>query len=309
MSVQIAHRAYGWLIAIVILCGQTFNLTAQQEWSYAQYLFNLYDVNAAYAGNHHALSSTVRHRAQWAGMDGAPQSQQVSLHTPLAGEKLGVGLRIQRETIGAREQWMARGSAGYRIPIRDGSFSFALAGGVIRQELNPEGVTARDWNDPHLDGQHWRSTSVTFDAAIFFHTTKWFAGIEANRLNRSAMQWSDVSMARSFIHVNAVAGKYVKIGKNDLLAFTGLLRFSEPGVLQSDVNLSWLLNNRIWFGAGYRTQAGPIFLIECNVNRQLRIGYSYDTNLKALRGYQDGSHELFIAFNLKPRDDRSIRQF
>jgi len=305
----LTYHVRAWFIACVSICWILNCANAQQDWSYAQYLFNLYDVNAAYAGNHHALSGSVRHRAQWVGLEGAPQSQQVSLHAPLAGEKLGVGVRIQRESIGARQQWMVRGSAGYRIPIRDGSFSFALAGGLIRQELNPGGIAAQDWNDPQLDGQHWRSTSVSFDAAIFFHTTKWFAGIEANRLNRSAMQWSDQSLARSFIHVNAVGGRYLKIGGNDLLAFTGLLRFSEPGLLQSDLNISWLWNNRIWFGAGYRTEAGPIFLIECNVNRQLRIGYSYDTNLQAMRGYQDGSHEILVAFNLKPRDDRSIRQF
>jgi type IX secretion system PorP/SprF family membrane protein len=290
-------------------CCLSLELVAQQEWSSTQYLFNLYDVNVAYAGNHHSLSAAIRHRSQWTGIDGAPRTQSVSLHAPVANERLAWGLRVHRETIGAREQWMSRASLAYRIPRRDGSFSFALAGGIIRQELDPSGITAQDWNDPQLDGQHWMSTSLTFDAAAFIHGAKWFAGLEANRLNRSEMKWTDNAQARSFLHANLIGGRYFKLSENDMLALTSIVRFSEPSFLSAEVNVSYLWKNLVWLGAGYRYLSGPLFLAEINVTRQFRIGYSYDMNTGALRGHQDGSHEVFIGYNLRPRDDKSIRYF
>lgn len=290
-----------WLTATRVL--------GQQEWTSTQYLFNLYDVNLAYAGNHNSLSTALRHRAQWAGIEGAPATQMVSLHAPVAANKLGWGTRIQRESIGAREQWMAKASLAYRMNVREGTFSFALGGGFMRQEINPGGITARDWNDPQLDGQRWVSTSALLDAAVFYHTSKWFAGLEGNRINRSMMKWTDDSQARSFTQVNAVAGHYFKLSENDLLALTGIARIVETGMAQAEVNLTWLWNNKLWLGAGYRLHSGPVAIAECNISRQFRIGYAYDVHMGELRNRQAGSHELFIGYNLKPRDDRSIRYF
>jgi len=282
---------------------------AQQEWISTQYLFNLYDVNTAYAGNHHALSTGIRHRAQWEGVDGAPQSQLVSMHAPALNGRIGWGMRLQRESIGARSQWMGRASLAYRIPLRDGSFSFALGGGVIRQEMDPASITAQDWNDPQLNGADWTSTSVTWDAACFIHGSRWFAGFEVNRINRGPMAWSSVSDARLFLHGNVIGGRYFKLNEDNLLACTAIARVAEPGIMQAEANLTCLWKNKVWLGAGYRYPSGPVAIAEVNISRQLRLGYSYDLNSGALRDRQDGSHEVFIGYNLKPRDDKSIRQF
>jgi type IX secretion system PorP/SprF family membrane protein len=294
-------------LGIALLASVT--MLGQQEWTSTQYLFNLYDINAAYAGNHHALSAALRHRAQWTGIEGAPSTQMASLHAPLLKGRLGWGLRVQRETIGAREQWMSRGSFAYRMPQRDGSLSFALAAGIIRQEMDPDGISARDWNDPQLDGAGWRSTMLTLDAAVFYHTSRWFAGLEANRLNRAEMRWEENSQSRAYMHANLTAGRYFRMRERDLVALTGLVRLAEPGLYQADVNLTYLWRNMIWIGGGYRLHSGPVFLAECNFTRQFRAGYTYDIHTGRFRGAQGGSHEVFIGYNIKPRDDRSIRQF
>jgi len=304
-----AHYISLRAVVSVLCCLVGYAGIAQQEWTSTQYLFNLYDVNAAYAGNHHALSTAMRHRTQWIGMEGAPSTQMLSMHAPLAGEKLGWGMRIQRESIGAREQWNARGSMAYRVQMGNGVLSMALAGGILRQEIDPNGITAQDWNDPQLNGQRWTSTSLLADAALFYHTTRWFAGVEANRINRAPMNWSPESKARSFSQANIIAGQYFKVGPNDLISLTGIVRVTENGMAQAELNVCWLWNNKLWMGGGYRVHSGPVVIAECNVTKQFRIGYAYDMHVGALRQYQQGSHEVFIGYNLKPRDDRSIRYF
>ncbi|MEO5641936.1 MAG: type IX secretion system membrane protein PorP/SprF, partial [Bacteroidia bacterium] len=56
---------------------------AQQDPSFSQYFFNPMYVNPGYAGSRDVLSGTLVHRSQWVGMEGAPESQSLNIHSAL----------------------------------------------------------------------------------------------------------------------------------------------------------------------------------------------------------------------------------
>ncbi|NQX92477.1 MAG: type IX secretion system membrane protein PorP/SprF, partial [Flavobacteriales bacterium] len=62
------------------------------------------------------------------------------------------------------------------------------------------------------------------------------------------------------------------------------------------------INNSIWVGASYRWGDSVDAMFEYAVNRQLRIGYAFDWTLSKLQNHQ-GSHELFIGFDLQKKKD------
>ncbi len=49
-------------------------LFAQQDAQYTQYMYNTMSVNPAYAGSRGQLSFAGLYRAQWIGLDGAPET-------------------------------------------------------------------------------------------------------------------------------------------------------------------------------------------------------------------------------------------
>ncbi|MCC6599139.1 MAG: PorP/SprF family type IX secretion system membrane protein [Crocinitomicaceae bacterium] len=294
---------------VLFLCMGSYYVSAQQDWNYTQYVFNLYDINTAYAGNHHIPSFSLRHREQWLGTDGAPQTSVLTFHTPSVNEKLGWGFRMQQETIGARELWMFRPSFAYKVRAGDGKFSFSLAPAFIRQSMNSDKITARDETDPLYLGNRWTSSVFSADAALMYSTLTWFGGVEFSHLNGSKMKWGDGANGSYIVHCNAVAGYLIKLSENDLIAFTGLGRFTTSGQVQAEANATWLWNNFLWLGAGYRIGAGINFLAEWNVSKKLRIGYSIDLPVGEMQTYMGSSHELFLGFNIGSYSPSSIRYF
>jgi type IX secretion system PorP/SprF family membrane protein len=67
--------------------------------------------------------------------------------------------------------------------------------------------------------------------------------------------------------------------------------------VQFDVNLNFLLSNIFWVGASYRSGDAVVGIVEYQINRQLRVGYSYDYTLSKLRNHSSGSHEFMIGYD------------
>ena len=62
-----------------------FNVQAQQDAQYTQYMYNTLSVNPAYAGSRDVFSFVGLYRTQWVGLDGAPDTFTASMHSPLSG--------------------------------------------------------------------------------------------------------------------------------------------------------------------------------------------------------------------------------
>jgi len=105
-------------LVFVLFLVTTFSASAQQRPLSSLNMFSLFDANAAYSGNSEALSIAARFRSQWVGFEGAPTGQSVSVHSPISYPALGAGLKIYRETIGAREQLQALASCSYHFSTK-----------------------------------------------------------------------------------------------------------------------------------------------------------------------------------------------
>jgi len=67
------------IITILLILGFE-NSNAQQLPQFTQYMYNTISINPAYAGSRNALSIVALNRNQWAGFDGGPQTQTLSIH-------------------------------------------------------------------------------------------------------------------------------------------------------------------------------------------------------------------------------------
>jgi hypothetical protein len=50
-------------------------------------------------------------------------------------------------------------------------------------------------------------------------------------------------------------------------------------------------------GASYRSGDAIVGIFEYQVDRKLRIGYSYDYTLSELKSYSSGSHEIMLGYD------------
>src|SRR5665647_1044106 len=110
------------------LLGQMFPLSDH-------YMYNALAINPAFAGCHDALSATISYRNQWVGFEDAPKSQILSVHTPLDNDRVGVGLLVERNSIGIFKETDIIGNYAYRMELQDGKLALGLGVGVTMYNI------------------------------------------------------------------------------------------------------------------------------------------------------------------------------
>lgn len=304
---NIVRQSHFVLVALLMLLFT--ELHAQQEWGYTQYLFNMYDVNSAYAGNHNVGSFSVRYRSQWIRMPGAPETQYISYNSPIFHHKVGLGVKLLNESIGARNQMIAKASAAYKLHFQNATLSVGFGGGVVRQGMDLNALKAYDRQDVQLQNLGERMWTPLVDVSAFYNTDRFFAGVESGRLNRSNIWKNDNSIARLYYRIDLVSGYILPIKRDARLLLSGMLRVSEYELWQAELNILFMVKNRFWFGGGYRWNSNAQVMACYNVTEQLRMGVSYDISTTAIKGYNDGSAEVFLGFVFKEKEGKSIRYF
>lgn len=120
-------------VLLVVLALES--VSAQQDAQYTQYMFNTLAVNPAYAGSRGQLSIAALYRAQWVGLDGAPTTQTLNLHSPIRNSNLGYGVSIVNDEIGdgVVQETYIDATVSYTLKLaQDRKLSFGVkVGGVI----------------------------------------------------------------------------------------------------------------------------------------------------------------------------------
>ena len=68
--------------------------------------------------------------------------------------------------------------------------------------------------------------------------------------------------------------------------------------LQIDVSGNFLFNQKLTLGAAYRYNAAVSALAGFQVSEMLFVGYAYDYETSQLHKFNQGSHEIFLRFEL-----------
>lgn len=277
------------------------SLYAQQESLLSQYMFNGLVLNPAYAGSKDYASITAMFRKQWTGFQGAPVTESVSIHGPLKNKKVGLGLMIANDHIGVTNQTDVYGSYAYHIPLRKGKLALGLQFGLSYIKSNFSDLTVWEGNDQVFELNTQTNLLPNFGAGAYYYSDKFYAGISVPHLmNYDPDRTLGVEIKDAFRqtrHYFLASGFVLDAGKDLKIKPSVLLKYVFGAPVQYDINLNFLLNDILWVGATYRSKDAMVILIEYQVNRKLRFGYSYDLTLSRLKNYQSGSHEIMVGYD------------
>lgn len=171
-----------FILIILVLGLKGFS---QQDPQYSLYMFNPIGVNPGYAGSRDVLSAVLVHRSQWIGLDGAPKTQAFSLNMPLNKSKMGVGLQIVNDKIGAHTAQTLKGTYAYRLRLGRGKLAFGLSGGILNYNF--------DWNK--IDYQQQEDIIPTqapesfiipiVDFGMYYNTKTFYIGAAIESINEA----------------------------------------------------------------------------------------------------------------------------
>lgn len=290
-------------------------VTAQQDPQYTQYMYNPIVVNPAYAGNRGVMSIMGLHRSQWVGLDGAPRTQTLSLHTPISNSRVGLGLSVVNDEIGPADETYAAADFSYTIPVGDDArLSFGIKGGVHLLNVDFTRLNIFNTGDTRLQENVENRLSPTVGAGLYYHTERFYLGLSTpNLLQTDHFDSSNDSGATTFVaqervHFFGTAGYVFDLNDNIKFKPATLLKVVAGAPLQLDVTGNFLFNDKFTVGAAYRWSAAVSAMVGFQVSDQMLLGFAYDRETTELGNavFNDGSYELFARFELFNSYDRII---
>ena len=306
-----------YLFATLLFVGiMASGVNAQQDAQYTQYMYNTLSVNPAYAGSRGQLSFAGLYRSQWVGLDGAPETFTINLHSPIRNSRLGYGVSIVNDNIGdgVVQETYLDAVVSYTIDLAmDAKLSFGLKAGGNMLSLDFNGLRNFDQevvNQNNIDNRF----TPNFGLGVYYHTDKFYAGLSAPNVLESEYFDNDNSgdgvnfLSAERMNIYLITGYVFDIGA-DLQFKPALLTKAVSGApLQVDLSASFLFANKFSFGAAYRWDAAVSGLVGFQVTDQIMLVLAYDRETTELGGTQfnDGSFEVFLRLELLKSFQRTI---
>lgn len=292
-------------IITVLLVSLSLGSTAQQDLLVSQYMFNHLLLNPAYAGSHEYMMATLLYRKQWVDFKGAPETQVASLHGPLGLSQFGWGALISHDKIGVTDRTDAYLNAAYHLKVGPKMhLSLGLRGGGGYYSYKNSDLTYWDEGDPAFAGNRVSKFLPNVGAGLYLYSKKFYAGLSVPTIisyDPSKSLSFDVSggdvVPHQVRHYFATVGTAIELSQDVVMKPSVLVKYVDNAPVEADFNINFLLANTVWIGGSYRTGDSFVGILELQLSKKLRLGYSYDFTFTDIKDYSSGSHEIMLGYD------------
>ena len=310
---------------------------SQQLPIYSQYMSNPISINPAIAGTEKYTSLRFTSRQQWVGIEGAPNTQILSMHSRLGktnfydnegfvkdrnefddqgnivhrkglvfSGKEAIGGLVFNDKNGPINKTGIQMIYAYHVVLDKMRNRFnkppvlAIGGALsfVQFTLNESQLTLFDKNDPIISGARESVFVPDMNVGVYLYSDTYYAGISAVNLIQPRMKVNGSdSRDNKLVRHLFITGGYKYETASELII--------EPSILikaTQYVPVQVDINARIYLndinlGLSYRTNNDIIVMFGMQVG-QYYFGYSFDYSVANIIQYSGGSHEIVIGINI-----------
>lgn len=305
-------------LSLCMLGFNTGDVLAQQDAQFTQYMYNTLSINPAYAGARGGISVLGLHRSQWVGLDGAPRTQTVSIHSPVGDSKrVGLGLNIINDEIFISNETYIDIDFSYTIPTGDeGKLAFGLKGGAHLLDINYSEANPFQNGDnlataqPNIDNRFSPQVGV----GLFYYTNNYYLGLSAPNILRTehfddsnnSNSPNTTYLARERVNYYLTTGYVFDITPDFKFKPAGLVKAVAGAPLQVDISANALFQDKLTLGLAYRWSAALSGLVGYQLTDSLMLGFAYDRETTELQQFNNGSYEVFLRFEVFKQPKRLV---
>ena len=245
---------------------------AQQELQVSHNMFNILEVNPAYAGVNGAICATAIHRDQWMGFPGHPTTNIISLDAPIM-KHFGAGLNIVTDKLGLDNNTEVKLNLAYRMKLGDGNLGLGVAADFLNNvidfsKFNP--ATNDGASDPALLSAGNKSQEKNFMTDLSFGAfykvpEKYYIGISSSQLLQTKTVLAPTTDASTKYdltrHYYITGGYEFQMQSMPLKLVPSILIKTVPSSMQVDLNCLGIWNEKYWGGLSYRYQDAIAILL------------------------------------------------
>ena len=296
-----------FFISILTTLNTTMSV-AQQDAQYTQYMYNTINVNPAYAGSRGVLSVFGLYRAQWVGLEGAPNTAAASIHSPIENSRVGLGLTVSNDQIGISERNTVSTDFSYTINTSDSyKLSFGLKGSASLLNVDYNKLNKYDKNDPKFQNNIDNQFSPNIGAGVYYHSDKLYAGVSVPFiLETKHFDDNTNSVAKDALHYYFIGGYVFDVSESTKFKPAFLIKSVKGAPLQADLTANFMFHDKFVVGGAWRWSAAVSGLVGFQVDNNWFVGYTYDSDTTKLANYNSGSHEIFLRYEFKGKQEKII---
>jgi len=323
---------------IVLACVRGVPVLAQQKPHYTQYILNQYIVNPALTGIENYTDIKISHRHQWVGIQDAPVTTYLTLHSPIGKKDYrvtatsfempdenprgksywedytaaephhGAGIQVIRDVTGPLSNTSVYGTYAYHLGLSARtSLSAGFGVGFSNYSLDASKLQFSDFQvDPAIyTSGSLNKWNLDVMAGLYLYSADYFIGLSAQQVVPQKIDFSNKYIrseeGTTVPHIFMTAGYRILVGADFNLIPSVMIKYVEPLPVQFETNIKLQYLDKLWVGASYRYKDGFAGMVGINVSNTFNVGYSYDYTTSRLNNYSKGTHEFVVGFLLGNR--------
>ena len=298
---------------VCVLLG--FNMQAQQEAQFTQFMFNKLSFNPAYAGSAEYASLSALHRSQWVGLEGAPTSQVLNFHTALKNKRVGLGMTVLHDQIGPSTSWSYQLKYSYGFPLANGRLAIGLQGSLRNYRVNWGMTKAIQEGDAILATEPTNRMLPNFGMGLYFQNQRFYVGASLPNMLSGDISFYDgtensTDYSQEQQHFYLMGGLILPVGQTTKFKPAVLVKYTKHAPISIDLNASFIFFEKFWVGGTYRmggdqfTNLGESLdaIVQYQVTQNIRAGIAYDFTLSKMRDYNSGTYEVVLDYYFINKD-------
>jgi type IX secretion system PorP/SprF family membrane protein len=290
-------------LSLVFSC---FMTEAQDIPLYSQKLTNAFIYNPSLAG-HSFGSVTYSFKQNYANVEGSPQNHFLSIHTPIANHRFGVGASIYQEDVTFLRSMYASAAFAYHLPINKlTTLSFGLSGEMNSFSQNGKLNFVEDpmKKDDALNNLQSGIKDYDFSFGMHFQNRYLKAGVATNRLATTWVKNSSEAILTNY-YSSFVQGLIPVRAKQDMLEpYVAFRKLSESNNIL-DFGLYYTYDNKLTAGASMRSGSVLSGTLGFRLSKYIMLGYSREMITGNLGGFIGAANEFTIRFDF---NDESYKE-
>jgi len=292
------------LLTLITLTTFAAGAIAQDIPLFSQKLTNSFVFNPALAG-HTFGSITYSYKQNYSSVAGSPENHFLSVHSPIARHRFGVGANVYQEDVTFLRNMYASGAFAYHLPINKlTTLSFGVSAEYNSLKVNgkPNFDVTNDvgYNNFKQNGIN----DYDFSFGMHFQNRYVKVGVASNRL---ATTWiKDKSKAVLSNYYSAFVQGLIPMRRaEDLLEPYVAYRKLSPVNNTLDLGLYYTYNNKITLGAAMRSGKVMSGTLAFRLSKYLMLGYSREMIIGNVGGFIGAANEFTLRFDF---NDESYKQ-
>ena len=293
---------------ILFLTIASFNLNAQQQYIYTNFLLNDYYFNSAIVGSKKVHEANIGFRKQWAGFTDSPLTLNANYYGSYKNQmKHGYGVSLITDKTGLMQRTGVYINYAYHIKLTDKiKLGVGVKPGYLLYNIKLYNAQLADINDDILTGNVLATNALDLSSGINLYSDKFFVRAGMQQILGQSVKFTDYNDGLSQ-HFTFIAGYNYEVKKQQLdsnkvqrtiekFVFQPsiMINHVKPLPTQISVMFKTTYNEKVWLGLNFRSQDAVGLSLGLNVNTRLTIGYGYDYSFGQVKGFQGGSHEIML---------------